>query len=470
MNAPIDYEVEFLKVPPFSLESEQSVLGGLMVAAGSFERVEDILTSDDFFRLEHRLIFASIAKLAGDNQPYDFVTVDGVLNASCDYARAGGFAYLAEMARLVPSASNIRAYANAVKERSNLRALIRIGGDISDSVFNADGRKSIDLIEQAQISVMSLGESIAFDDITTNQALRDVVCQIDELYNSESDITGLKTGLCDIDKRTCGLQPSDLIVIAGRPSMGKTAFSMNIVENVVLNGGRVLVFSMEMSRAQLLKRCIASIGKIHLKKVMTGKLDDEDWPRLSTAVSRIKDRGLIIDDRAALSIIQMRSAARKLHKQAPLSLVVVDYIQLATSKADSREQEVSAITRGLKSLAKELNIPVIALSQLNRKVEDRGIADRRPRNSDLRDSGGIEQDADLIGMLYRDEVYRPEDTERKGIAEIEWTKFRNGEIGTDFLACNLHMARFDSLRYEDRPRPETKIVQKKSYSRQSLDA
>jgi len=450
-----DYaDIASLKTPPHSLEAEQAVLGGLLVDPGAWDRLDGIVAAEDFYRPEHRRIFETMTGLGQNGSPIDPITVADALSHAGQLEQAGGFGYIAEMAAKTPGAANVRAYAQAVRERAQLRALISAGTEIADSGYNADGRPASELVDEAQAAIMALGEKLDSDLVTTNQALKAVIDDIDRKFNSESSITGLATGFADIDRRLSGLQPSDFIVIAGRPSMGKTTFAMNIVENVVLAGGTVLVFSLEMSRTQLLERMISSVGKINLGRVRTGKLEADEWPKLSMAVSSLKDRGLIIDDRAALSIQQMRTAARKIHRVTPLSLVVLDYLQQATAKTlrtDGRTEEVSAISRGLKAMAKELNAPVIGLSQLNRDLEKRPVTDRRPRNSDLRDSGAIEQDADLICMLYRDEVYRPNDSDRPGVCEAIWTKFRNGEIGTDFLSSQLQFSRFETLAFDARP-------------------
>ncbi len=457
---PDDYDITALRTPPHSVEAEQSVIGGLLVSGSAFDAVAELLVADDFYRTEHSVIYGHIARLADAGQPIDLITVADALSAAGELEHAGGFAYLAQLAQNTPSVANIRAYATAVKDRAVLRQLIAAGQAIAGSAYEPGDRKPSELIDSAQALVMALGERVEHDVVTTNQALREVIDEIDAMYNSDSELTGLSTGFSNIDQRTSGLQKSDLIIVAGRPSMGKTTFAMNIAENVVLDGGKALIFSLEMSRNQLLKRMIASVGRLPLEHVRTGKLQDEEWPRLSSAISRLKDRDLIIDDRAALSIQQMRSTARKHHKAGPLDLIVVDYLQLATagSSRDGRTEEVSAISRGLKAMAKELDVPVIALSQLNRELEKRPVGDRRPRNSDLRDSGAIEQDADLICMLYRDEVYRPEETDRKGVGEAIWTKFRNGEIGTDYLACRLQFGRFEPLAPEFWPRAESNVT------------
>ena len=439
-----------LRIPPHSVEAEQSVLGGLLLG-GSFDLVADLLCDADFYRPEHKAIFRHIARLADTGKAIDIITASDVMQAAGDLDSVGGLAYLAEMASHAPGVINLRSYAEAVKERANLRRLILVGQEIATVGYDPAGRSSAELIDIAQTAVLALGDEGATEAQPVNVILKAVVDEIDMLYNSESDMTGLPTGFLDIDRRTGGLQNTDLIVVAGRPAMGKTTFVMNIVEHAILAAKKnALVFSLEMSSSQLMKRMIASVGRIPHNQIKTGKLRDESWDKLSLAISKLKDASLVIDDRAGMSVQQMRAIARKYHKRNPLSLVVVDYLQLATGdgKSDNRTEEVSCISRGLKAMAKELDCPVIALSQLNRSVEQR--QDKRPRNADLRESGGIEQDADVIIMLYRDEVY-DENSPHKGTAEACFTKFRNGEIGTDYLATRLDMCRFENLSHRPRP-------------------
>lgn len=452
MDIPIDYEVAQLRLPPHSTEAEQAVIGGLLIGHNNFDLIADELAADDFYRPEHRAIFSAIERLVDDGQPHDAVTVCDSLSAAGELDRAGGAAYVFELARNTPSAANIRAYATAVTQRARGRRLIQIGQKITNIAW--DESQSIDeREEQAQAELLTLGDNAGDDIVSTNAALKIVIDEIDRRYESGNELTGLTTGFADIDKRTRGLQPGNLILIAGRPSMGKTTLAMNIVEHVAFTLRKsALVFSMEMSRNELFERMIASIGGIRLDAILTGKFHDDEWSRLSRAVSVMKDSPLIVDDRPALSIQQMRSRARKLHKKTPLSLIVVDYLQLAAAKAtrsnENREQEISSISRGLKALAKELNCPVIAVAQLNRNCESR--PNKRPINSDLRDSGQIEQDADLICMMYRDEYYNA-DTPDKGIAEAIWRKFRNGQCGTDWLAARLDQSRFLDLDPASRP-------------------
>lgn len=450
MPADLDgYDLSGLKVPPHSIEAEQSVIGGLLIGA-DFDAVAELVTAEDFYRTENRVAFGAIAKLAEAGQPIDLVTVCDVLSASGELDRAGGIVGLAEIAKDTPSSANVRAYAAAVRERAVLRNLIRVGQQIAESGFEPDGRKAAELIDEAQALVFGMGEADVDDtDLQINEVMKSAVDKIDKLFNSEMTLTGLSTGFEQIDARLCGLQPADMVIIAARPSMGKTTFAMNIVENAVLAGGAALVFSMEMPRESIMQRMFASVGRIAFERVRTGKLQDDEWPKLSAAISRLKDRPLFIDDRAGLSVQQMRRTARKLHRKCPLSLIMVDYLQLAKAKSESRVMEISEISRGLKALAKELAIPIVVLSQLNRSCDAR--PNKRPVLSDLRDSGAIEQDADVVMFIYRDEVYN-EDSPDKGMAEIITAKQRNGPVGVDRLATNLHQSRFDNLARDWRPR------------------
>jgi replicative DNA helicase len=445
MNAPADYDLAQLRIPPNSLEAEQSVIGGLLIAGHHFDSVTEILTAEDFYHPQHRQTFAAMAALAADNKPIDLTTVVTALSSSGDLDRIGGVIYLAEIARGTPSASNIRAYASAVRERATLRNLILVGQQIAESGFEPDGKKSIELIDAAQAAVIALGDQGRTDGITPiKDHLRNLVAE----WQRRSDaggLVGLSTGFEALDARTNGLSPGDLIILAARPSMGKTALAMNIAENVAVHQGKpVLVFSLEMTAEQLLDRMASSVGKIPYDLIRTGnvfKVPEYECRAMPT-ISRIRDAPLHIDDRPALTIPQMRATARRVHKQTPLSLIVVDYLQLARAKAESRVMEVTQISQGLKALAKELGVPVLALSQLSRAVEQR--ADKRPGNADLRDSGAIEQDADVIWFIYRDEVYNTS-TKQRGVAEILCTKQRNGPVGSDFLATLLEQCRFDNL-------------------------
>jgi len=444
MNAqiPADYDIAQLKIPPYSLEAEQSVIGGLLVPGSDFDVVADLLTDDDFYSPAHRVLFAHIQALAHSGKPVDAVTVLESLSES-DLQRVGGAVYLFDLARNTPSTANIRAYAAAVRERSNLRSLITIGGDIAGSAYDADGKTSADLIDEAQRMILAIGERTSeVGDIHVSVSLNDYIKEL-ERRNGCDGLVGLSTGFLDFDKRTNGLTPGELVILAGRPGSGKTTLAMNIAEHVALHENKcVLVFSMEMTRTQLIDRMVASVGKIPFALLRSGKVFGTEFNSavLPTA-NRIKNSKLYIDERGALTVQQMRTAARRLHKKVPLSLIVVDYLQLSRGKGENRVNEITAISQGLKALAKELNIPLIAISQLSRKCEEQK---RRPISSDLRDSGAIEQDADSILLIYRDEIYNP-DSSDKGKAEMHWTKLRNGQPGLDWLQSDLHLCRFNNL-------------------------
>ena len=437
-----------LKLPPHSLEAEQSVLGGLMIANDAWDKVADMVTDGDFYRPEHRLIFRRMAQLIEAGQPIDIVTLADALTHAEELDRAGGFAYLAEIARNTPSAANIRAYAVAVRERSSLRALIAAAQSIADSGFHPEGRSSGELLDEAERRIAQISEDRpkSGGPEAINPLLKRAVDRIDELFNSDSAITGLSTGFKDLDDMTSGLQRGDMVVVAARPSMGKTTFAMNLVEQAVLHGTKpVIVFSMEMPAEQLILRMVSSIGRINQTKVRTGKLEEEDWPKLSAAISKLKDRPLFIDDTPALSPIELRSRTRRIAREhGTPALIMVDYLQLMqiAGSTEGRTAEISEISRSMKAMAKEFDCPVVALSQLNRGVEQR--PNKRPVNSDLRESGAIEQDADVIMFIYRDEVYNEESPD-KGVAEIIIGKQRNGPIGTARLAFIGQYTRFDNL-------------------------
>lgn len=463
MNTPADYDIAQLKLPPHSLEAEQSIIGGLLIADRNFDAISECVDESDFYRSEHRMIFREMAKLADAGQPHDIVTIAAVLTATGELDRIGGFAYLAEVARNTPSTSNLRAYARAVRERAVLRRLIIVGQDIADSAYHANGRKSAELIDDAQAAVIALSETGNDEqDLHCASHLKNLAQEWQRRADCEG-LIGLSTGFEALDQRTNGLNAGDLIILAARPSMGKTSLAMNIVEHIVLDEKKpVLVFSMEMNAEQLLDRMAASVGKIPYSLIRNGKVfgHSEYDAHVLPTISRLKTAPLYIDDRAALTIAQIRSRARKLHKRESLGLIVVDYLQLAKARAESRVMEVTAISQGLKALAKELRVPVLALSQLNRAVDSR--SDRRPNNSDLRDSGAIEQDADVIWFIYRDEVYN-ENSPRKGFAEIICTKQRNGPTGTDYLAVNLDRCRFDNLTQGYTPTTAPTSSGRKSY-------
>lgn len=446
-----DNQLDAIKLPPHSVEAEQSVLGGVLLENTAWERIADLITEQDFYRHDHRLIYRHITKLLDASKPADVVTVSESLESSQELATVGGLAYLGALARNTPSAANIRRYAEIVRDRAILRGLVAVGTSIADSAYSPMGRSASELLDQAEGKVFEIAEAGARGKqgfMELQPLLTQVVERIDMLFQRDnpSDITGIPTGFTDLDQKTSGLQPGDLVIVAGRPSMGKTAFSLNIAENVALESGLpVAVFSMEMSGTQLVMRMMGSVGKLDQHKVRTGRLQDEDWQRLTYAVGKLNDAPLYIDESAALTALELRARARRLHRQCgKLGLIVIDYIQLmsASSQGENRATEISEISRSLKALAKELDVPVIALSQLNRSLEQR--PNKRPVMSDLRESGAIEQDADVILFIYRDEVYNPE-TPEKGVSEIIIGKQRNGPIGTVRLAFLGEYTRFENL-------------------------
>lgn len=434
-GAAIDSAEHQLKMPPNSIEAEQSLLGGLMLDNAAWDKVADLIVASDFYRKDHRLIFAGIAELAETSNPCDVVTLSELLDNRDELEASGGLEYLAMLSNETPGAANVRAYARILRERSTLRSLISAGNQISGSAFATDGRSASDLVDEAERLVFEIAEKgsrgqIGFRHLKS--ILPDAVDRIDLLHQSGGDITGIPTGFTEFDKLTAGLQAGELIVIAGRPSMGKSTLAVNIAENAAI-GAKVptAIFSMEMPSQQLAFRMISSLGRVDQTHLRTGKFPDEDWSRINTAVQLMSDAPIFIDDSASLSPTEIRARARRLKREHGLGLIVVDYLQLMQvhGSKENRATEISEISRSLKALAKELELPIIALSQLNRSVEQR--TDKRPIMSDLRESGAIEQDADLIVFIYREEVYN-QDTPRKGIADISIAKQRNGPIG-DFL-------------------------------------
>ena len=448
-SLPLDRETAALKVPPHSLEAEQSVLGGLMLDNQAWDNVADRLITDDFYRYEHRLIFNVMAGLAETGRPLDVVALSEALEGRDQLDTVGGLAYLAELARSTPSASNIRAYADIVRERATLRKLIRAASQIADGAFSPQGRPADELVDEAERLVFQISEERpkSGGPIGMSELLTKAVDRIDELFNMQGEMTGLSTGFRDLDEMTSGLQPSDLVIVAGRPSMGKTTFAMNLVEHAVIANDRpVMVFSMEMPADSLMLRMLSSLGRIDQTRVRTGQLEDEDWPRLTSAVNLLKDKQLFIDDTAALSPSEIRSRARRVVREhGNLALIMVDYLQLMQipGYSENRTGEISEISRSLKGIAKEFGCPVVALSQLNRSLEQR--PNKRPVMSDLRESGAIEQDADIIGFVYRDEVYNPDNPDNQGLAEFVIGKQRNGPIGTVHMAFIGKYTRFEDL-------------------------
>ena len=421
-----------LKIPPNSIEAEQSLLGGLMLDPQAWDKIADIITAEDFYRKDHRLIFAAIAALSDGANPSDVVTVSEYLDNHGNLEQAGGLEYLATLANETPGAANARAYAKILRERATLRALISAGNEISGSAFAAEGRTASELVDEAERLVFRIAESGSRGRVgfrALKQILPEAVDRIDLLHQSEGDITGIPTGYNEFDKLTAGLQAGDLVVIAGRPSMGKTSLAINIAENAAIGSNiPTAIFSMEMPSQQLAFRMISSLGRVDQSHLRTGRFPDEDWSRINTAVQLMSEAPIFIDDTAGLSPTEIRARSRRLQREHGLGLIVVDYLQLmqVPGNKENRATEISEISRSLKALAKELSLPVIALSQLNRSVEQR--TDKRPVMSDLRESGAIEQDADVIVFIYREEVYN-QDTPRKGIADIAIAKQRNGPIG-----------------------------------------
>lgn len=440
--------IEHLKVPPHSIEAEQSVLGGLLLENRAWDKIADIVLEEDFYRQDHRLIFRSIAVLAERDEPLDIITLSEWLKDRDELENAGGLAYLGTLAKDTPSAANIKAYAEIVREKSVLRQLISIGSEISEDAFNAGERPSKELLDEAEKKVFEIAEqgNRKADFQNIKSLLKETLAHIDELSKSDATITGASTGYGDLDEMTSGLQKGDLIIVAGRPSMGKTTFSMNLAEYIAVNDKKpVAIFSMEMPAEQLVLRMFASMGRVPLNDIRTGKIREEDWPRIGMAVKTFGETQLFIDDTPAMSPTEIRAKARRLHREhGQLGIIVIDYLQLMQSggKSENRATEISEISRGLKALAKELQCPVIALSQLNRSLEQR--LNKRPIMSDLRESGAIEQDADVIMFIYRDEVYN-EDTPDKGMAEVIIGKQRNGAIGKVRLTFTGKYTRFDNF-------------------------
>ncbi len=447
-----DPQLDAARTPPHSIEAEQSVLGGLLLDNTAWDRIGDVITEADFYRGDHRTIFQHIAQLIEHNKPADALTVAESLERSGKLVEVGGQAYIGSLALNTPSAANIRRYAEIVRERSIMRNLAAVGTAIADSAYSKSGKDAHLLIDEAEARVFQIAEAGSKSKqgfVKIDPLLTETVERIDMLYSREnkSDVIGLSTGYVDLDRYTSGLQQGELIVVAGRPSMGKTALAMNMVENAALDSKKaVAVFSMEMSGPQLAMRMIGSVGRVDQHQLRTGTFKEEDWPRLVDAVGKLNDAQIFIDDSAGLNALEVRSRARRLHRQCGgLSLIVVDYLQLMSGTSGGREEnratEIAEISRGLKGLAKELKLPVIALSQLNRSVDSR--QDKRPMMSDLRESGAIEQDADVILFIYRDEVYN-QDSPRKGIAEIIIAKQRNGPVGKIDLTFIGRHTRFES--------------------------
>lgn len=448
-----DQELDQLRVPPHSVEAEQSVIGGLLLENDALDKIADILSPTDFYRHDHKTIFLHIAKLVEHNKPADIVTVAESLENNAELSEVGGLAYLATLAQSTPTAANIRRYAEIVHERAVMRKLVTVGSGIAESAYMPNGRDAQQLLDEAEAKIFQIAEggrrtSEGFTDIKV--LLPQVADRIDMLFSRDnpSDVTGIPTGFSDLDSMTSGLQPGDLVIVAGRPSMGKTAFAINIAENVALETNLpVAIFSMEMPSTQLAMRMIGSVGRLDQHRMRTGRLEDEDWEKLTTALGKLNEAPVFIDEGSGLTSFDVRARARRLHRQCgKLGLIVIDYLQLMTAPAgrqtENRATEISEISRSLKALAKELDVPLIAISQLNRSVDQR--PDKRPVMSDLRESGAIEQDADIIMFVYRDEYYHP-DSQDKGTAEIIIAKQRNGPIGRVRLTFLGQHTRFENF-------------------------
>ncbi|MBB5206711.1 replicative DNA helicase [Chiayiivirga flava] len=446
-----DARVDALRIPPHSIEAEQAVLGGLMLSTESWDRIADKITEEDFYRRDHQLIFRAIGQLAEQSKACDAITLGEWFESQNLAEQVGGSAYVIELASTTPSAANIAAYAEIVREKSILRQLIDVGTNIANDAFNPEGRSSREVLEVAEQSVFHIAEAgmrgrQGF--VAMRSAVKDAFRILQERYENKGAITGLPTGFLDFDKITAGLQPSDLIILAARPAMGKTSLALNMGEYAAIKTKKpVAVFSMEMSASQLAFRLISSLGRVNQQNLRTGQLEDEDWSKVSHAITLLAEAKIFIDDTPALSPTELRSRARRLAREHGLGLIVIDYLQLmqVPGNKENRATEISEISRSLKALAKELNIPVIALSQLNRGLESR--TDKRPVMADLRESGAIEQDADIILFIYRDEYYNP-DSADKGLAEVIIGKHRNGPTGMVKLAFHGQYTRFDNFASE----------------------
>ncbi len=447
--ATVEFKGDRQKVPPHSIQAEQSLLGGLLLDNRAWDQIADVVCENDFYRRDHRLIFKAIGGLIERNDPCDVITLSEWLDAQGQLGDVAGLAYLGTLAKDTPSAANIRAYANIVRDHSVLRQLADVGTEIANSAYFTEGRDTSTLLDNAEQQVFRIadqgGNSRGSGFHNIKDLLTAAVDRIDTLFHQDNPLTGVSTGFSDLDEMTAGMQRSDLVIIAGRPSMGKTTFAMNIAEHAAIRDQvPVAVFSMEMPGEQLAMRLMSSLGRIDQTRVRTGKLDDDDWPRLTSAVSILSQAPLFIDDTPALSPTELRARARRLKREHDLGMIVIDYLQLmqVPGSKENRTTEISEISRSLKALAKELKVPVLALSQLNRSLEQR--PNKRPVMSDLRESGAIEQDADVIMFIYRDEVYN-EDSPDKGTAEIIIGKQRNGPIGMRRLTFLGQHTRFENF-------------------------
>ncbi|MDK4527451.1 replicative DNA helicase [Kingella kingae] len=450
-----DEEIRSLHVPPHSVEAEQSLLGGLLLNNEALDSVADVVDENDFYRYEHKLIFTAISALGAAGRPADVITVQEMLERNNQLDSVGGFDYLLTLAQIVPSAANARRYAEIVRERSIMRQLAEVGTEIARKAYNPKGKTADELLDEAENQVFQIAESTEKSKqgfLEMPDLLRQNVARIDTLYRRDNpnEVTGTATGFKDLDEKTSGLQAGDLIIVAGRPSMGKTAFSINIAEHVAINEELpVAIFSMEMGAAQLVMRMLSSVGRVDQSVLKNGSLQREHWERLNEAVAELTFAPMFIDETSALTVLEIRARARRLAKKfnGKLGLIIIDYLQLmsGSGRTDNRAAELGEISRSLKALAKELQVPVIALSQLSRTVEHR--TDKRPMMSDLRESGAIEQDADLIMFMYRDEYYTKEKSEFKGLAECIIGKHRNGPTGRIYLTFLGQFTKFENAAY-----------------------
>jgi replicative DNA helicase len=435
------------KIPPNSLEAEQAILASLLIDERAIDRIIEIIEIDDFYHPYHQSIYSTLLELNNENKPLDLVTLVSKLEDKGQLINAVGYEYISSLVDIIPYASNIVHYAELTKEKAILRKLINISSEMSEKSFNYAGDVN-ELLDEAERSIFKLAEYKLRNEIKPlGQLITEAFHSLETLYQSPGHLTGIPSDFIDLDKITNGFQPSDFVIIAGRPAMGKTAFALNIAMNAASKCKKsVVVFSLEMSAGQLAQRIIGSEAKINSTKLKNGKLTMEEWQNLAAIGGKLSEAKLFIDDTAAITVMELRAKCRRIRRENGLDLVIIDYLQLmGGSRAENREQQISEISRSLKALAKELNIPIVALSQLNRSVESR--ADKRPYPSDLRESGAIEQDADLILFLYRDEIYN-KDTKFPGIAEIIISKHRNGPTGTVYLTFLKHFTRFENSAIE----------------------
>lgn len=447
-----EQRIDQLRIPPQSIEAEQAVLGGLMLVPDSYDRIADQLSDSDFYRRDHQLIYRAIRELAEKNRPFDAVTLGEWFDSQGLSEQVAGGAYLIELASTTPSAANITAYAEIVRDKAILRQLIDVGTGIVNDGFQPDGRDSSEILEEAERQVLAIAQanSTGKTDFTAvTKALSEAFDLLQTRYTNGSGVTGLATGYTEFDMMTAGLQKTDLIILAARPAMGKTTLALNMAEYAAFRSKQpVAVFSMEMSASQLAMRLISSVGRVNAQRLRTGQLEDEDWSRVTSAIRQLREVKIFIDDEPGLSPVKLAAKARRLKREHGLGLIVIDYLQLMSvpGNSENRATEISEISRSLKGLAKELQVPIIALSQLNRSLETR--TDKRPVMADLRESGAIEQDADMIVFIYRDDYYNKENSPDKGLAEIIIGKQRSGPTGSMKLKFFGEYTRFDNLSHD----------------------